>query len=61
MNKKAKIIFLIFAAALIIFICWNMGRAGMLNRQHEDIIARADYLIARSEKSIERWNHGNKW
>ena len=59
--KKRKIVFLIFAAALVVFIMWNVQRAGMLNRQHEDIIARADHLISRSEASIARWNHGNKW
>ena len=53
-----KVLFIIFAAALLIFIGWNMHRAGLLARQDEEIIARADYLIARSEASIERWNHG---
>ena len=53
-----KAIFIIFIAALFIFIVWNIHRAGLLAREDEEIIARADYLIARSEASIERWDHG---
>ena len=56
-----KAIFIIFIATLLIFIGWNMHRAGMMNRQHDDIIARADHLVARSEASLTRWNHGNRW
>lgn len=56
-----KAIFIIFIAALVIFIGWNIHRAGMLNRQHDDIIARADHLIDRSERSLARWNHENQW
>ena len=56
-----KALFIIFVAALLIFIGWNMQRAGILERQDEEIIARADYLIARSERSLERWAHGNRW
>ena len=53
-----KVIFIMFATVLILFIAWNMHRAGMLQREHDEIIARADSLIARSERSIARWNHG---
>lgn len=28
------------------------------HKQDAELIARADYLIERSEASIERWNHG---
>jgi len=52
-----KTLFIIFAICIIGFLMWNIHRSGMLNRQSEDIIARADYLIARSERSIERWNN----
>ena len=55
-----KILFIVFAAALVFFIAWNVHRSGMLNREHEDIIARADHLISRSEASLARWNHGNR-
>lgn len=59
MTKTAKkTIFLIFMIIMLLFIFWNVHRAGMLQREHDDIIARADYLIARSERSIARWNHG---
>ena len=57
--KKWRIVFVIFAAALIIFLGWNMYRAGMMQREHDSIIARADHLIERSERSLARWNHGN--
>ena len=53
-----KTAFIVFALLLVLFLMWNIHRSGMLNRESEDIIARADYLIARSERSIERW--GNK-
>ena len=52
-----KAAFIIFAVLLIGFILWNCHRAGILARQDEEIIARADYLISRSERSIERWSH----
>jgi hypothetical protein len=52
-----KVFFIIFAALIISFLLWNVHRSGMLNRQSESVIARADYLIERSERSIERWNN----
>lgn len=52
-----KIAFIIFAVLVMIFLIWNIHRSRILNRESEDIIARADYLIARSERSIERWNN----
>jgi len=42
-----------FAAIMLLIASHNM------REQHEDLMDRADYLIARSEASIERWNHGN--
>ena len=42
-----------FAAIMLLIAAHNM------REQHEDLMDRADYLIARSEASIERWNHGN--
>lgn len=51
--KKAA--FIIFAVLMIAFLMYNIHRAGILNRESEDIIARADWLIERSERSIARW------
>ena len=42
-----------FAAIMLLIAAHNM------REHHEDLMSRADYLIARSEASIERWNHGN--
>lgn len=57
-KESRKAIFIIFVIIILCFLFWNVQRAGLLQREHDEIIARADYLIARSEKSIERWNHG---
>jgi len=43
-----------FAAIMLLIASHNMGE------QHEDLMSRADYLIARSEASIERWSHGRR-
>ena len=42
-----------FAAIMLLIAAHNM------REEHSDLMSRADYLIARSEASIERWNHGN--
>ena len=43
-----------FAAIMLLIAAHNMKRS------HEDLMDRADYLIARSEASIARWNHDNR-
>lgn len=43
-----------FAAIMLLIAAHNMQRS------HEELMNRADYLIARSEASIARWNHGNR-
>lgn len=43
-----------FAAIMLLIAAHNMQRS------HEKLMDRADYLIARSEASIVRWNHGNR-
>ena len=56
-RKLEAILFFIglvcFAAIMLLIASHNM------REQHEDLMSRADYLIARSEASIERWDHGN--
>lgn len=42
-----------FAAIMLLIASHNM------REQHEDLMDRADYLIARSEASLERWSHGD--
>ena len=42
-----------FAAIMLLIVSHNM------REHHEDLMSRADYLIARSEASLERWDHGN--
>lgn len=43
-----------FAAIMLLIAAHNMQQS------HEELMDRADYLIARSEASIARWNHGNR-
>lgn len=42
-----------FAAIMLLIAAHNM------REHHEDLMSRADYLIAKSEASLERWDHGN--
>ena len=42
-----------FAAIMLLIASHNM------REHHDDLMSRADYLIARSEASLERWNHGS--
>lgn len=42
-----------FAAIMLLISAHNM------REHHEDLMSRADYLIARSEASLERWDHGS--
>lgn len=42
-----------FAAIMLLIASHNM------REHHEDLMSRADYLIAKSEASLERWDHGN--
>lgn len=43
-----------FAAIMLLIAAHNM------REHHEDLMSRADYLIARSEASIERWSHARR-
>ena len=43
-----------FAAIMLLIAAHNM------REEHSDLMSRADYLIARSEASIERWSHGSR-
>lgn len=43
-----------FAAIMLLIASHNMQET------HEDLMNRADYLIARSEASLERWSHGRR-
>ncbi len=43
-----------FAAIMLLIASHNM------QKEHDDLMNRADYLIARSEESLARWNHGNR-
>ena len=43
-----------FAAIMLLIAAHNM------REEHSDLMNRADYLIARSEASIERWQHGRR-
>lgn len=42
-----------FAAVMLLIASHNM------REEHADLMSRADYLIAKSEASLERWDHGN--
>lgn len=57
-SETRKVIFTIFVIIMLLFLFWNMHRAGIFQKEHDDIIARADYLIERSESHLARWNHG---
>ena len=43
-----------FAAIMLLIASHNM------KEEHSDLMSRADYLIARSEASIERWSHARR-
>lgn len=43
-----------FAAIMLLIAAHNM------REEHSDLMSRADYLIARSEASIERWSHARR-
>lgn len=46
------ILFMVFVAIMSLILVNHD------DRETEALLDRADYLIARSEASIERWNHG---
>lgn len=46
------ILFMVFVAIMSLILVNHD------DRETEALLSRADYLIARSEASIERWNHG---
>lgn len=55
--KKAKIrkwALIVFIAALAGFIAWNMVYANAVYERSQEIAARADATIARSEESLRR-------
>lgn len=41
----------IFAAVMILMVIHHQ------DREHEELMNRSDYLIARSEASLKRWNN----
>lgn len=43
-----------FAAIMLLIASHNM------KEEHSDLMNRADYLIAKSEASLERWSHGRR-
>lgn len=47
-------LFLVMFAAIMILIASHEHV-----REDAELLSRADYLIARSEASLTRWNHGN--
>lgn len=57
-KESRKAIFIIFVIVILCFLFWNVHRAGLLQREHDSIIASADSLISKSEASLARWNHG---
>lgn len=57
---KKKLEGTLFAIGVICFaLIMFLIAAHNMQRNHEELMDRADYLIARSEASLERWNHGN--
>ena len=57
---KKKLEAMLFFIGLVCFaLIMLLIAAHNMREQHEDLMSRADYLIAKSEASIERWNHGN--
>ena len=58
---KRKLEGVLFFIGLICFAAIMLLIAGHnMQKEHEDLMSRADYLIARSEASLERWNHGRR-
>ena len=57
-KKLGAVLFFIglvcFAAIMLLIASHNMRRT------HEELMDSTDYVIARSEASIERWNHGRR-
>lgn len=57
---KKKLELVLFGIGLVCFaLIMFLIASHNMQRHHEELMDRADYLIARSEASIERWNHGN--
>lgn len=58
---KRKLEGFLFFVGVICFAAIMLMIAGHnMREQHEDLMSRADYLIAKSEASLERWSHGSR-
>ena len=57
---KKKLEGVLFAIGVICFaLIMFLIASHNMQRHHEELMDRADYLIARSEASLERWDHGS--
>lgn len=57
---KKKLEGVLFAIGIICFaLIMFLIASHNMQRHHEELMDRADYLIARSEASLERWDHGS--
>ena len=58
---KKKLEGVLFAIGVICFaLIMFLIASHNMREHHEDLMSRADYLIARSEASIERWSHARR-
>lgn len=61
MEEKDKLKYVLLAIGIACVLCLVVLIAAQKQRNREsDLIPRADYLIARSEASLERWWHGRR-
>jgi hypothetical protein len=61
MMEKDKLRPVLFAIGIACVLCIIVLIAAQRQRNKEsDLIPRADYLIARSETSLERWAHARR-
>lgn len=50
----------LFGIGVVCFILIMILTVMHYKEQDKDLIDRADYLLARSEESLARWNHGSR-
>ncbi|MBR3401559.1 MAG: hypothetical protein IKG67_04880 [Parasporobacterium sp.] len=60
MEGKNRLEAVLFGIGVVCFILIMILTVMHYKEQDQDLLDRADYLIARSEASITRWNHGNR-
>ena len=61
MREKDRLKYVLFAIGIACVICIIVLIFAQKQRNREsDLIPRADYLIARSESSLERWWHARR-